>query len=164
MIEIDLHGAEAFLESSKRFRNGLRRTIENSLRRGIRKTITATKTDIRTDSGLGRTIWGRKPAGLNKLVTLIRVRGGETAIETGMKLKGLPRLIEQGGQIRPHAIRIRAFTDRLGRRMPPRTVQHPGAPVRAHGFGGSNLRRDENHILQALSDDVGRWLEAAFGL
>lgn len=164
MIEIELRGAEALIAASKRFRNGLRKTVENSLRRGVRKTIKDTKRDIQTGSGIGRTIWGKNPVGLSKLVTLIRVRGSETAIETGMKLKGLPRMIEEGGQIRPHRIPIRAFTDSLGRNMPARTVQHPGAPVRAHGFGGSNLQRDESHILETLAGDVGRWLEATFGL
>lgn len=164
MIEIELRGAEALIESSKRFRNGMRRTVENSLRRGVRKTITDTKRDIRTGSGIGRKIWGRNASGLNKLVTLIRVRASETAIETGIKFKGLPRMIEEGDQIRPHAIKVGPYTDSLGRSMPARTLQHPGAPVRAHGFGGSNLRRDEGHILDTLAGDVGRWLGATFGL
>lgn len=164
MIEIELRGHEAIIESSKRFRNGLRKTMENSLRRGVRPTIADTKRDIRTSSGLGRTIWGKNSSGLNKLVTLIRVRGNEAQVETGIKFKGLPRMIEEGGQIRPHAIKIGPYTDSLGRNMPARTLQHPGAPVRAHGFGGSNLRRDEGHILETLAGDVGRWLGATFGL
>lgn len=163
MIDIDLHGMEALLESSKRFRRGLTRTIANSLRRGVRKTITDTKRDIRTGSGIGVAVWGRKPSGLNKIVTLIRVRADEAQVVTGIKLKGLALLIEQGGQIAPHKIRIGSFIDSRGRHMPARTVQHPGGPVRAHGFGGSNLRRDEDRILNTLADDVGKWLGQAYG-
>jgi hypothetical protein len=86
---------------------------------------------------------------LGKLVGLIRIRAREQQIEAGLYLKGMAKLIEAGGRIKAH---------RIGKGM------HPGADVRAHGFGASNLRRDEGGILAALDTDVGKLLTESYGL
>lgn len=154
MIAIDLKGAEDLVESSERFRKGFTRAVDHSFRRSLRKTATATRKDIAGQSGFGRSVWGQRSewgrsVKLSKIVGLIRLRIRDEHVEAGLYLRGMAKVIEEGGRVKPH---------RFGKGV------HPGAAVRAHGFGRSNLERDETRILSTLEADVGDHLEKSYGL
>jgi hypothetical protein len=93
---------------------------------------------------------------------------------TGLRFRGIPRLIEEGGRTKPHKIQSRKGKAGLlvfeGRPrgewgtssiVAIRSVQHPGGRVRAHGFGGSALRRDERLFADDVNASIRRVLDAA---
>lgn len=157
MISIDLRGAERFLETSRKFRGSLTRTISRSLGRGLRKTAAKTRRDLRglgMVRGITRSTWGRRKENrLTARVKPIRLRIGGEGVEAALGLYGFAAALEGGGRLVPHTIHVGG-----------RAIRHPGARVERHGFGGSNLRRDDRAILQQLDQDVGELVGRLYGL
>jgi hypothetical protein len=94
------------------------RVASNSIRRGARKIRSETIKQERT-RGVLRTIFAKKASGLQKLISVSRVKKDGAALEIRVTVKGLAQIQETGGTIRPHVI-PKAF-GRTG------SVQHPGA-------------------------------------
>lgn len=169
-LSLDLRGVDALIAKNARFPKMLSRAVVNSFRRTLRRTATSVQRDIRSQSGIGRTIWGKNASGLRKqsLVTIIRPRVTEGAIETGLRFRGIPKLLEEGGRLKAHKIRgksargLLVFEGRKGL-VVIKSVQHPGAAVRAHGFGGSALRRNERTIAQDVDASIRKTVEQVYG-
>ncbi len=168
MITIDDRGFEAVARGNAAFLRQAAKVLKNSLTRTLRRTATTVRQDIRSQSGLGRSVWGEKASGLTrqKLVTIIKPRAGGDSIETGLSFRGLPKLIEEGGTIKAHAIRpskgkLLVF-EVNGKIVAARAVRHPGARVRAHGFGGSALRRNETAIAEDLNRSLQNLVNQAY--
>jgi hypothetical protein len=155
-VMVQLKGVDKLMASNEAFRKRLPGMVLNGMRNQIRRTITTVKRDIRTQSGIGQTIWGKNGSGLDKVVTLIQARVQGTNIETGIKLKGIPVLIEEGGRINPHFIR-NGF-GRSGNRIP-----HPGMNVRSHFFARTALDRDSNKVLMEVRLAVQKLIGQTFG-
>jgi len=169
-LQLDLRGVDALLTKNRRFPGILRRAVVNSLRRTVRRTATVVKQEIRSGSGIGRTIWGKNASGLTKqgLVSIIRPRVSGDSIETGLSFRGIPKLIEEGGRIKAHRIKgktARGFLAFEGRKglILTKSVQHPGSTVRAHGFGGSALRRNERMIADDVNAAIRKAVEETYG-
>jgi hypothetical protein len=180
MLSLDMRGVAELLAKNASFARALKRAIKNPLQRGARKSATEARKQI-PSSGIGRTIWGKNPSGLTKqkLVTAIEPRGGGESVDgtltgdavvTGVKLRGIPRLLEDGGRIKPHTIKPRggavgrarlAFMGSRGLVMP-RSVRHPGAPVRAHGFAAATLQRNGPAIVADVNLSVQNAVAEAY--
>ncbi len=159
-LSLDLRGVDALIANNKRFLREVTRALKNSLTRTLRRTRTTVQRDIRTESSLGRKIWGRSASGLKSqgLVSIIEPKGEGDGIVTGLRFKGIPRLLEDGGRIKAH--RIKAREGRLvfevgGKTIYARAVKHPGGPVHKHGFGSRRLRENE----RLIADDVNRSIQ-----
>lgn len=164
MIEVDLRGVEALTRANAAFPKVAARAIKNSLTRTTRRVATQVRKEIRTGSGIGRSIWGQKAGGLTKqkLVSIIPPHASADAIETGLSFRGIPKLVEQGGRIKAHVIKANRskrliFEGRAGRTVVTHSVKHPGAAVRAHLFGQRAIRQNE----PTIADDVNRSIQNA---
>lgn len=175
-LQINLRGVEEILAKNARFLPVLRRAVVNSLRRTTRRAATEVKADVRTRSGIGRKIWGKDPSGLTKqgLISIIQPQVRGDSIEAGLKLRGIPRLLEEGGRYGPHTIRSKrgGFLVFEGRprgefgtssMVVTRKVEHRGSPVRPHGFGGSALRRRQSEIADDLNLSIRNAVNATYG-
>lgn len=170
MIELELRGVDELMEGNRRFLREAARAIKNSLSRTLRRTATTVRRDVRTASGIGRSIWGRNASGLakQKLVSIIEPRSRGEDIETGLKFKGLPRLIEEGGRIKPHPIKANrarrlVFEGRSGRLVSIQQVRHPGMTVRSHGFGAAAIRQNEGAIAEDVNRSIQNVVNWAYG-
>ena len=167
-LSLDLKGADELMAKSRILPKLLSRAVKNSLTRTLRRTATTVRKDIQR-SGIGRTIWGKKISGMvkQKLVTIIQPHASGESIETGLRFRGIPRLIEEGGRMKAHPIGSRKGADGVivfkGRTgwVVTKGVKHPGSMVRAHGFGGSALRRDERLFADDVNASIRRVLDAA---
>jgi hypothetical protein len=148
-IQINLAGAPELIAKSNRIRSLVSRVTLNAIRRVVRRHITTTKQDIRTQSGIGRSIWGKNASGLNTIVSLIRARMTPEMIETGIKLKGLPKMIEEGGRTKP--FQMHPYGNKFAKK-----VTHPGAPIRAHHFAQTQLLRASPLIVREVEISLGR--------
>jgi len=165
-LQLDIRGAERILEGCRTFQRQVSRGFENALRRGVRRALKDVNNDIRNRSGLGRSIWGKKGKGLKAFATLIRPRREGEMVETGIKFRGLAALIEKGGRIAPHKITPveggkLIFEGRSGRVFA-KVVNHPGAPVRAHGYGRQAVEKHAPAIAAEVNESVGKVLQEAF--
>jgi hypothetical protein len=165
-FELQLIGAERIAAKGLNFRKQLTRTLENSLRRNVRRSLAGIKTEIR-GTGLGSSIWGRKASGLSTLVSLVRVRREADGFATGVKLSGLAKMIETGGRIRPHDIEPKNASTLSfradGRTVFAKRVRHPGGPVSRHDIARRALERDAPAISAATQADVVTLLNEVFG-
>ena len=166
-IELHLAGLDTLMEMNRRYASGVPGAILNGIRNQVRQTITVVKSDIRTKSGIGRRIWGKNGSGLNKIVTLVKARSAGGLVETGIKLKGLPAIIETGGRIKAHTIRGKPYLRFPGKGgegfTVTKMVKHPGAPVMRHEFAKDALERDGQKIQLAVSASLQRMKERIFG-
>ena len=166
-IELHLSGLDTLMEMNRRYASAVPGAILNGIRNQVRQTITVVKSDIRTKSGLGRRIWGKKASGINSIVTLVKARSAGGLVETGIKLKGMAAMIESGGQTKPHVIKGKpylAFPGKGGDGFTiTKQVNHPGAPVRRHDFAKDALDRDGQKIQLAVSASLQRTKERIFG-
>jgi hypothetical protein len=165
-FELQLTGADRIAAKGLNFRKQLTRTLENSLRRNVRRSLGQIKTEIR-GTGLGSAIWGRKASGLSTLVSLIRVRREGDGFATGVKLSGLAKMIETGGRIARHDIEPKnasmlAFRAGGGTVFA-KHVNHPGAQVGRHDIARRALERDTPAISAATQADVVALLNEVFG-
>lgn len=164
-LHLQLKGVDALMKQSVTFQKKLPTNVLNSIRRQVRRTITTVKRDIRQSSGIGRRIWQKNASTLNKLVTLVRARVRDNAIETGISLKGLPGLIEQGGQIKRHEIKGKPwliFTGKQGLVFA-KKVQHPGAAVRRHSYADQAVKRDESAVQLEVRTGITTLIGETFG-
>lgn len=155
-VMVQLNGVDKLMASNEAFRKKFPGTVLNAFRRQLRRTITTVKREIATDSGIGQTIWGKNRSGLDKVVTLIQARASEGQIETGIRLVGIPRLVEEGGPIKPHFIR-NGF-GRSGNRIP-----HPGMTIRAHHIARRALDRDTSKVLMEARLSIQKLIGLTFG-
>jgi hypothetical protein len=170
MIELSmvLNGEEPIQAFLRDYYKTLDRSLTNALRRGLTRIATATKNQIRTESGIGRTIWGKKPGNLTKQVYRMKITKRGDDLQSGIKLKGLPALVEAGGQIKPHEIKPKnrpflAFRGEKGWVFTKDPVHHPGATVRAHGFGKAAAQREAPAILADMNAEIDALHGKAFG-
>lgn len=150
MIELSLQlkGVEPLIKASASFKRRLPNTVSNAIRRPLRRVATRVKKDIRTKSGIGKTLWGRKGGtrALDRIVKILPAQirnGGE--LYTGLRLRGLAKNIEDGTRIKPHLIK-KAW----GRVL----VKHPGANVRAHYFATQAMKGVHNEIVAGVAADI----------
>ncbi len=164
-LSVELKGVDALMKDNAEFRQKLPANVLNSIRRQIRRTITTVKQDIRTKSRFGERIWGQKPKGLDKLVTLIKAQSTGLAIRTGIKLKGIPAMIESGGKIQAHKIQgvpwMSFQIKGIGIRI--KTVNHPGSAVRGHGFAERALERDADLVNKEVRIGIDKLIGDTFG-
>jgi hypothetical protein len=170
-FQIDLRGFEELAKSNEDFRRQIGRTVTRSLGRGLRKTAASIRRDLSglpIVKGITRSTWGRKKE--NTLGTRVKwTRGGwdEEGAVAALGLYGYPAVLEDGGRFKAHQIPIpgKFIARRKGQRGRSRRayIAHPGAAVAGHGFGGSNLRRDEGAILAQLDQDIGELLKSVYG-
>ena len=155
---MELKGVDKLIASNKTYAKRLPGVVLNAVRRPLRRKVTRIKQRIKRESGLGKSIWGAKGkgVGLDKIVKLIKskVSGDGTSLITGVSLKGLPVLIEQGGQIKPHIIK---------KAWGKVTANHPGAPVRAHGFARTEMSGAASEVLAAIRTDLDKLALKVFG-
>lgn len=181
MLSLDMRGVSELLAKNRSFGRALKRALKNSLQRGARRSATETRKQVAAQSGIGRTIWGKNQSGLTKqkLVTAIEPRGGGEAVEgslsgdavvTGVRLRGIPKLVEEGGRTKAHTIKPRGGAvgrERLafvtgGKLVRPRSVRHPGSPIRPHGFAAATLQRNAPGIVADVNRSVQNAVAEAF--
>jgi hypothetical protein len=153
-LTLQLKGVDQLMAQNRAFAGRLPSTVLNAVRRPLRRQITVIKKRIRTECGIGRSIWGGNASGLNTVVTLIKARVKNGALETGVKVVGIPALIEQGGRIKPHTIR-RGFG-----RGP---IPHPGSAVRAHNIARQEMDKIGPQIMMAVREDISKLIAKTFG-
>lgn len=153
-LSIELKGTEALAKNSVTFKKRYPRTVLNAMRRAIRRDITKIKAALKALSGLGQTVWAKRRGSIPQQVSLIQARvadGGQSLI-TGVKLKGLARLIEEGGRTKAHQIKPRTAPKLAfkvaGNLVFARGVNHPGSPVRAHGIAGRIMANNTGPAVQ----------------
>lgn len=172
-ISLEMKGDEALIAASNRYRKGIPRVTLNATRRVLRRAVTVIKKDIRSRSEFGRNLFTKRGSGpdLNKLVTVIRARGTEDSIDTGIRLKGLPKIIEQGGVTEKHTIKPRsaprlAFqgTGRFsGGLIFAKVVNHPGSTVRPHGYAAAVHRTLGPLLTREVGTALANLKAATFG-
>jgi hypothetical protein len=153
-ISLQLKGVDKLMAQNRAFAGRLPGVVLNAVRRPIRRSITVIKKRIRTECGIGRSIWGKNGSGLDSVVTLLKARVSAGSLETGVKVKGLPAMIEGGGRINPHTIR-RGFG-----RGP---IPHPGANVRAHHIARQEMDRVGPQVMMAVREDISKLIAKTFG-
>jgi hypothetical protein len=152
-LGLQLLGIEQAIERTRTARRDISRATLNAARRVVRRRLTRIRQDIRTATGLGVSIWGDSPSGLSKIVSLVRARIEEGRVETGIKLKGLPAIIETGGRLRPHTIRPQygKFLANPALNFISRgPVRHTGANVRPHGIAQRHADDSLPEILREM--------------
>lgn len=166
-LSLELKGDEILIAASKKFRAALPKTAANAARRVLRRRITTIKKRIRAESGIGRSIWGSKGGGLDKLVTLIRPTGTEDTLSTGVKLKGLPRMIEEGGQTKPHVIKAKN-APRLafvvgGHPVFVKQVDHKrGSVIRPHGIAAAEMKAAQYDLAREVNESIAKLKASLF--
>lgn len=156
-ITLDLRGAAELIGTSKKIQGLVGRTTLNAMRRVVRRTITKSKARFRTESSIGKAVFGKKGSGLDKVVTLIKARLTPELIETGIKLKGLPRLIEEGGKTKP--FQMHPYGNKFAKK-----VTHPGSPVRPHNIAVADLKQASPEIVREVGAALGKLVGNASGL
>lgn len=117
---------------------GLDNVLKNALRRMARRVKADAIKDIGS-RGIGRRIWGKKPAGLKKILKVERVQvEGAGRLTVRLVSKGIPALIETGGATAAHDIkahrrgpsgkRLLSFRAAGGSGAVPE-VRHPGSRI-----------------------------------
>jgi len=153
-ITLTVEGLDRLRSSLGSVRSRVIPTMIRTARRAVwRYVVPPTKEKIAAESGIGRRIWGENPSGLTTqgLVVQGKLVIGTAAGTTTLKMRGIPALLERGGQIKPHTIR-NGF-GRTGKKMP-----HPGMTLRAHGFGQAALDQGEGQISADVDAAVGEML------
>lgn len=153
-ITLTVQGLDRLKASLGAVRSRVIPTMTKTARRGVwLYVVPPTKEKVASDSGIGRRIWGQDPSGLTTqgLVKQGRLVLGSQYGTTTLLLRGIPALLERGGQIKPHTIR-NGF-GRKGKRM-----QHPGMTLRAHGFGQAALDQGESRISADVDVAIGEML------
>jgi hypothetical protein len=168
VISISMSGVREGEAQLRKFARMLDRPIINALRRGLTRVATATKNEIRTRSGIGRSIWAKKASTLSKQVYRMKVTKRGEDLETGIKLKGIPALIEEGGRIAAHSIRPKsrpflAFQASGRWIFTRKPVQHPGSMVHRHGFAKAAMDREAPAIVEEMNRQIGVLKEESFG-
>lgn len=153
-INIQLKGVDKLMAQNRAFAGRLPGVVLNAVRRPIRRSITVVKRRMRTECGIGVSIFGKNGSGLNSIVTLIKARVRQNQLETGIKVVGLAALIESGGRIKPHIIR-RGFG-----RGP---IPHPGSAVRAHHIARQELDKVGPEVMHAVREDISKLIGKTFG-
>jgi hypothetical protein len=170
-FDFTLKGEEVLRAASKEFRKAIPRVAVNAMRRVLRRRITVIKKRMVAESGVANTIWGKGAKSLGAQVTLIKPRGTEEGITTGIKLKGLAAMIEQGGTTAPHPIKAKN-ADRLvflgtgkfsGGLVMTKTVNHPGSRIRPHGIAARELQGAGPDCLREVSDAIAKLRIKIFG-
>lgn len=148
-LTLELTGVDELVKANATYARRLPGVVLNAIRRPLRRTVTKVRQRIRRESGIGKSIWGArgKAGGLERVVRMISAKASGASIHTGIRLTGLPVLIEEGGQIKPHLIK-KAW----GRAI----AKHPGGPVRAHFFARSEMAHVTAPILQAIRADLDK--------
>lgn len=153
-ITLSVEGLDRLKASLGSVRSRVIPTMIKTARRAVwRYVVPPTMDKIAAESGIGRRIWGRDPSGLTSqgLVKQGKLVIGTVAGTTTLLLRGIPALLERGGQIKPHTIR-NGF-GRVGKKMP-----HPGMTLRAHGFGQRSLDEGESQISADVDAAMGEML------
>jgi hypothetical protein len=153
-LNIQLKGVEKLMAQSAGFRKAVPRVVLNAIRRPLRRKITVIKRRIRNECGIGASIWGAKAKGLDTLVTLIKAKLKDQSIVTGIKLRGIPSMIEGGGRFKPHTIK-----SGFGRGP----IPHPGANVRPHNIARQEVDAAYSEILHAVREDITKQIAKNFG-
>lgn len=167
-IEFDMKKLQRIMDAPPKIRREAMRRILNVARKGMRRIATQMRERIRRDSGLGRTIWGKKAGGLSKLVSVGRARQFPDGFEIAVKLKGLPAMIEQGGHIKAHQIpkrkggRLMAFSVG-GKRVFAKRVNHPGAAVRPHRFAEPLVAKEAPLLGKEMGTEIAAVLREVLG-
>ena len=154
-ITLTVEGADRLAASLGAVQVRVVPTMIKTARRGVwLYAVPATKEGVARESGIGRRIWGVNPSGLTDqgLVKQGKLVIGKHEGITTLLLRGIPALLERGGQIKAHTIR-NAF-GRKGKRMP-----HPGMALRAHNFGQRALDRGEARITRDVDVAIGEMLK-----
>lgn len=166
-LTLQLKGVDVLIQTNATFRKRLPVNVLGSIHRQLKRTITKINRDIATQSSIGRKIWGKNRSGLSKQVTLIKARasGDGKAIETGVKLVGIPKLIEDGGRIKPHVIKGDPWLVFQGKTgiVSVHSVNHPGGAVHAHRFARQHVERDTSLVLHEVRAGITKLIGETFG-
>lgn len=161
-VTLNLTGAKELIGRSNRIRSLIGRTTLNAIRRPIRRGITTIKGEMRRSSSIGKRVHA---AGKSRFmlagVKEIRPEITADSIDTGIKLTGLPRLIEQGGRTRAHVIRGKPWLVFKvgGQQVFAKKVNHPGAQVGAHKYA----EREVSRLVPRIVEEVDKALGALVG-
>jgi hypothetical protein len=149
-FSIEVRGLQETMDSFKQFRRRVPGTVLNAVRRPLRRRVTKVRQGIRRESGIGRSIWGKKGNAIDlaKIVKLIKAKVAGAQLVTGISLKGFPALIEEGGQVKPHAIK-NAFGQG-------KVAKHRGMTVRPHGIAKRVLAGVGAEIVEAVRQDLDK--------
>lgn len=104
--------------------------------------------EIERESRLGRGLYVEESYDAALDVEVIEPRNRDGAVQSGLRLKGIARLMELGGRIRQH---------RLGQGT------HPGAEVRRYGFARRQLEREPGRAATGIRAGIARLIGAVFG-
>jgi len=156
-IGLSLENADRVSKSLGQVERAIIPTMVKTANRGIwLYVVHKVRTRIAQESGIGQAIWGRDVSGMEKqgLVRTGRLLIGEGGITWGqasLVQRGIPALLESGGQIKPHTLR-NAFGHR-GRRIP-----HPGMRLRPHHIGRSVFADAEGRIQNDIDAAIAEML------
>lgn len=150
-----------------KFARMLDRPVINAFRRGVRRIASQIRPSF-LGTGIGRAIWGKRASGLSKLVYGMRVTKVGDELQTGIKLKGIPALLEDGGRILPHVIKPKNapfLVFQAGGRWvrTAKGVRHPGMPLLAHNFARTAIARETPAIIEDLNREIGILKQETFG-
>ena len=163
------------LEGQKEFLRRLRRVSDDrALMKATSNAFRKSEKGIRSEiikrartRGILKSIFGRRPAGLGRMVKLGRVRKILTNFQAPLTAGGLMAIQERGGRLKPHTIKPKNAPRLVfvthGRLVAVPLVRHPGAthpkmPVfwPAVRRSGSILRRDMAEAIRAHLRAAGR--------
>ena len=127
-----------------------------AFRRGLSFART-TLVGLYRNQGIGRTLFGKKKSGLRVLIKRTRVEDNGRLIKGGLDVRGVARLMEQGGQTKPHQIKPKnapylAFKGSRGFVFTKKPVRHPGSRIPRQPQAERALRTAEPRILQQVKD------------
>lgn len=141
----------------------LDRPVLDAFQRGAKRIAEQTRTDIASE-GIGRSIWGKKPRGLTRVVQEIRPEKTGDELISGVRLKGIPAMIEEGGRIQTHKIKAtpkRPIASKARGFFSKGPVTHPGMSLAARHYGEHALTRETPSIVEDMNREIGIALEKA---
>lgn len=170
-LTLEFKGIDKLMAANQSYARRFPNVVLNAIRRPLRRTVTKIRQRIRKESGIGKSIWGRhgKAKGLETFVREVRTKVVGTSIHAGIRLTGLAAMIEQGGKIKPHLIKIKAhpiknaFGFRGTIQHPGMVVKHPGASVRAHFFAQREMAGISSQVVEAIRQDLEKLKVKTFG-
>ena len=152
MIEVKVDGVDVLLANSRRARKRFARTVFRSIRKSMRKPITARRRMTRlqpTIREILKTPWGKGKRGkLSGRVKMTSFRVEDNTVMAGLGMYGYAAAARTGDRIPPHAI-VRGSE----------IIAHPGAVLVPQISGGRDFQGEASEILANLERDVKAMLD-----
>jgi hypothetical protein len=149
---------------------GLDNLVKNALRRGARRVKTRGIRRL-AKKGIAHSIWGKKRSGLNRAVKVGRAEESGQGWSVDIEAKGIPALVEEGGQGKgPYPIKARrparngrkllSFRGSGGRGIADGSVTHPPLRVAKDPWLSPSLDEESPSIERDLEFSLDLFTEA----